>query len=278
MKKFCLLLITICALSSCTSDSTSNNEPNPNLLQRVDFYPGTPNERRWIFNSDGLLDEITKADGTVIQDFTYDSDDRLTSSTLFNDSGINETHTFTYDNNDFVASVDGVSLNFSPSLNAYYTGDLNQYYEMTEINSEKLLVYSKKALIEEVEVGQFEESVWFKLIVSYTNNNILGFYPGEHCNYLTYDDKTNPLRNATLTICRAFSFVQESRWPSDYCISANNVLTHEYCSEDPESEVFHYTYNANDLPEEQVQDSFYLGTFESTRVSAKYYYQGDVLP
>lgn len=278
MKKFYFLICFVVVSISCSSDSSEEVTADQNLLQRVDFYPGTVNERRWLFNADGLLNEITKADGSVIQNFTYDSDNRLISSTKFNDGGTTETHTFTYNSSDFVTSVDGVTLNYDSALEAYYTGDLSQYYEMTKINSDKLLIYSKKAYNEEVEVGQFEETVWYSVSIDYTNNNINNFSPGEQCNYLSYDDKTNPLRNATLSICRAFSFVPESRWPLDYCISANNVLTHDYCPEDPESEVFHYTYNTNNLPLEQTHDSYYFETYEGTVVSAKYYYQGDTLP
>lgn len=279
MKKFYLILISICSLTSCSdTDDASPAEPNPNLLQRVDFYPGTVNELRWLFNEDGLLEKITKADGTIVQDFTYDGNNRLVSSTLFNNGGANTTYAFTYDSNGFVTAVNNQNLQYDSTSGNYYFGDLNTAFTEFKINSDKLLTYSKTANIEEVEVGQFEETVWYDVNISYTNNNILGYFPGESCNYLTYDNKTNPLKNATLAICRAFGFVSESRWPFDYSISANNVLTHKYCLEDPESEVYHYTYNSNNLPEEQTHDSYYLGVYESTMVSAKYYYQGDVLP
>ncbi|HNP32638.1 MAG TPA: hypothetical protein PKN96_05050 [Flavobacterium sp.] len=276
MKKFYFLLVTICALSSCTNDSASTVEPNPNLLKRIDFYPGTVSERHWLFNAEGLLYQVTKADGTVVQDFTYDSHNRLINANL-NDYGLSESHTFTYDSNDFVTTVDGTVLHYDSSLQAYYTGDLSIAYRLTKINSEKLLLDGRSVVIDNDESG-ISQTEWNTILVTYSNGNISGFSPGDSCVSYSYDTNINPLRNATLPICRAFSFVMNSRWVDGKVNSANNPLTENYCIEDPESEVYHYNYNSNNLPTERTTDSYYHGVFESTMVSAKYYYQGDVLP
>lgn len=278
MKKLYFLLISICLLTSCSDDS-STNDPNPNFLQRVDFYPNLTFERRWLFNTNGLLNKITKADGTIVQNFTYDSNNRLISSTLFNDNGINETHTFTYDNNDFVTSVDGVVVNYDSTINAYYTGDLNQGYRLTKINNEKLLVEGKTAYTDyDVDVGYYEV-ILDNIFVNYSNNNnVLYISPNESCSSFTYDSNSNPLRNATLAICKAFSYIENSRWVNGQNNSTNNPLTQNYCSEDPESEVYHYSYNSNNLPITQTRDDYYNGVYENTISSAKYYYQGEVIP
>lgn len=277
MKKFCYLILFVFAISSCSSDTNSTEEPNPNLLQRVDFFPNSQIERRWLFNSNGLLQQITKADGTIVQDFTYDDNNRLTSSTLINDNGINETHTFTYDSNGFVSSVDGAVVNFISTQNAYYTGDLNQSYRLTKINNEKLLLEGRTVTVDNDETGT-QEIFWSEMQVVYSNNNITSFFPDESCSFFTYDNKNNPLRNATLAICRAFSFIPNSRWLDGQFNSYNNPITQNYCTEDPESHVFQYTYNSNNLPMTQTRDDYYLGVYEYTTTSAKYYYQGDVLP
>ena len=47
---------------------------------------------------------------------------------------------------------------------------------------------------------------------------------------------------------------------------------------DPESEVYQYTYNSNNLPITQTRDNYYNGVYENTISSVKYYYQGDVIP
>jgi len=261
---------------STVTENTTNTTVNPTLLQRVDFYPGNINERRWFFNEYGLLYQITKADGTVVQDFSYDNSNKLISSVLF-DNGVATTHHFTYDSNDFLATVDGVIINYDTTLDAYYTGVLNQNYKLTKINSDKLLIDGKTASIE-IEDGIPYETVWSHITVYYSNNNIESYFPDDSCHFFTYDNKSNPLRNATLPICRAFSFVPYSSWINGLNNSANNVLSHHYCAEDPESSVYNYTYNSNNLPVSQTHDSYYLGVCENTIISAKYYYQGDIIP
>jgi|SRR6218665_676982 len=276
MKKFYFLLIAICTLSSCNdSDSDPANDTNSNLLQRVDFHPGEASERRWHFNADGLVYQITKADGTVVQSFTYDNQNRLISTTI--NSTISETHTFTYDHNDFVTSVDGNPVHFNPSQNAYYTGNLNTIYRLTKINTEKLVFEGKTVNIEN-DVSGITQTEWLEIHVGYTNNNITGFSPDERCHSYTYDTKINPLRKATLAICRAFSFIGGSSWVNGHYNSANNPITERYCSEDPESGLMHYTYNTDNLPISQTYDHYYLGVYENSRTSINYYYQGDVLP
>jgi len=275
MKNIFFLFIITISLFSCSNDENSS-ALNPNLLQRVDFYPNSSNEKRWLFNSDGLLYQITKADGTIVQDFTYNSNNLLISSTEYNNSG-NITHAFTYNNNGFVTSVDGETVNYDAGINAFYTGVLNDYYRLTKINSDKLLVEGKTVFIDIDETGT-NQVLLDEMSVSYSDNNILSYFPGESCVYYTYDSYSNPLRNATLSICRAYSFIANSRWVDGQFNSIKNPITQEYCTEDPESEVYHYDYNVNNLPIEQTHDYYYLGTLENTIVSAKYYYQGDVLP
>ena len=59
MKNIFSILFIAITLFSCSDDNTSSTV-NPNLLQRVDFYPGTTFEERWLFNADGLLYQIKR--------------------------------------------------------------------------------------------------------------------------------------------------------------------------------------------------------------------------
>lgn len=278
MKNFCLFFIAVFTLLSCSNDTTDQTTIDPNLLQRIDFFPGLTFERRWVFNTDGLLKEITKSDGTIVQDFIYDNNNRLINSTVFNDNGFNQTYTFTYDNNNFVNSVNGETVNYNVGLDSYYVGNLSQNYRLTKINSDKLLVYGKTSYQDFDENGNPFETIWNEITVNYTNNNLMSYWPNDSCNFFTYDSQTNPLRNAILPICRAFSFIENSRWVDGLYFSPNNPLSHDYCSEDPESEVYNYTYNTDNLPLIQTRDNYYQGVYENTITSAKYYYQGDVIP
>jgi hypothetical protein len=278
MKNFCLFFIAVFTLLSCSNDTTDQTTIDTNLLQRIDFFPGLTFERRWVFNTDGLLKEITKSDGTIVQDFIYDNNNRLINSTVFNDNGFNQTYTFTYDNNNFVNSVNGETVNYNVGLDSYYVGNLSQNYKLTKINSDKLLVYGKTSYQDFDENGNPFEIIWNEITVNYTNNNLMSYWPNDSCNFFTYDSQTNPLRNAILPICRAFSFIENSRWVDGLYFSPNNPLSHDYCSEDPESEVYNYTYNTDNLPLIQTRDNYYQGVYENTITSAKYYYQGDVIP
>lgn len=278
MKNFCFIFIAFFTLLSCSNDTTEQTTIDPNLLQRIDFFPGLSIERRWVFNTDGLLKEITKSDGTLVQDFTYDNNNRLINSTVFNDNGFNQTYTFTYDNNNFVNSVNGETVNYDAGLEGYYVGNFAQNYRLTKINSEKLLVYGKTSYQDFDDDGNPYEIIWDEITVNYSNNNLMSFSPNDSCNFFTYDSQINPLRNAILPICRAFSFIENSRWVDGLYFSPNNPLSHDYCSEDPESEVYNYTYNTDNLPLIQTRDNYYLGVYENTITTAKYYYQGDVIP
>lgn len=278
MKNCCYIFIAFFMLLSCSNDTSDQANIDTNLLQRIDFYPGLSIERRWVFNTDGLLKEITKSDGTLVQDFTYDNNNRLINSTVFNDNGFNQTYTFTYDNSNFVNSVNGETVNYNAGLDSYYVGNLSQNYRLTKINSEKLLVYGKTSYQDFDDDGNPFETIWDEITVTYSNNNLMSYHPNDSCNYFTYDSQTNPIRNAILPICRAFSFIENSRWVDGLYFSPNNPLSHDYCSEDPESEVYNYTYNTNNLPLIQTRDNYYLGVYENTITSAKYYYQGDVIP
>lgn len=278
MKKFYFLLSFIVVSISCTSDPSDSVTVDPNLLQRVDFYPGTSYEKRWLFNEDGLLNEITKSDGTVTQTFAYDSNDRLSISIIYNTDGTSNTLTFTYDTDNFVTAINSESLSFNASTSTYTFGDTSSYYTTIIINSDKQLTYTENVWIDYDWDGTPIEITNSQTSVIYSSGNVLSYFPNESCNYFTYDDKINPLKNATQAMWIAFSPSGYLPWNDINCISANNVLTHDYCSEDPESSIFHYTYNSNNLPTEKTEDSYYLGVYESTRVAAKYYYQGDVIP
>jgi hypothetical protein len=119
--------------------------------------------------------------------------------------------------------------------------------------------------------------------ISYSNKNIVGIseFKAEVYSRYTHDIKINPLRNATIAISRAFVFnykASNESWYNSFYNSYNNVISESYSYEDPESAIFQYEYNSNDLPVKRTYYSYYFNTLEGTRVDALYYYQGDVIP
>jgi hypothetical protein len=271
-------LLTFITISCSDSDDSGVAIPiiDTSKLAKVIFDPKTPSEKHWNFYTNGLLKEITKPDGTILQNFVYDAKNNLLSSTNITEPY--NSHKFTYDNNNFVASIDGEKVNYDSTLDAFYTGVLDHSYRLTKINIEKLLIDGKLVRVE-IENGISYESQFYQTRVNYSNNNISSYFEyNETCNFLTYDNKKNPLSNATLPICIAFSFVSNSSWINGHYNSVNNLLTQHYCSEDPESNTYNYTYNSHNLPNTRTSNYYFRGVFENSKLSAIYYYQGDVIP
>ena len=277
MKKFYLLISFVIVSISCSSDDEQHNiSQNPHLLQRVDFYGGNSVYRYWLFNREGLLTEITKADGTLVEKFVYDTNNRLIQDTKYFNGAITETFNITYDSSDFITQVNDTAYDYSYYFHKYYYTSGNINYECL-IDADFIMKESHKI---------FDDSVDQYYDNDYCNHdasrNMIGysssatFNGGPNCSY-TYTDTTNPLRDATMSVLRAKS-LYDPHFLADGLSSRNNKATLHYMAEDPESYVYRYELNSNNLPSQQFSDSYYQGIFENTSVSAKYYYQGDVLP
>jgi len=120
---------------------------------------------------------------------------------------------------------------------------------------------------------------------SYLNSNLSGYYVlgSPSSSYFSHDTKNNPLKAALYPLNKAYSvrcsFNHTSGlWKYSECNSQNNVINEHYESEDPERYNYIYEYNALNLPVKQTTQSYYFSQLESTKVTAKYYYQGDAIP
>ena len=93
MNKLIILFVLATTLLSCSSDDSNTN---PDLvLQKVVFYDNSPNEKHWIINNN-LLTTITLADGTVVEEFIYDAQNRVIKDTKYTNGVISETNIITY--------------------------------------------------------------------------------------------------------------------------------------------------------------------------------------
>jgi len=148
-----------------------------------------------------------------------------------------------------------------------------------ELNAEGLLTATK--IYFATHVGEYYTQ---SLQAGYApNNNMLYINnPGDPSgDSYVHDNKTNPLKAATLPVCRAMavcSVIYPIRFNSGEFCSANNVIGNGHGFEDPENIVYEITYNANNLPVATISKFYYLGTLESTRAFAQYHYQTDTLP
>lgn len=273
MKKFCLLLSFVVISISCSSDS-SEVTLDPNLLQRVDFYPGTSFEKRWIFNPEGLLTDITKADGTLIEKFTYDTHNNVVQNVKYINGVPGGSDNITYDSGNFITQINTVVYNYSFTENKYfYTIGFNDY--SCSLNSEFLVTESHLVYDDTVDVYNTDSYCGYTLgnMNSYSNYS----WSGDIYTHYEFDNRINPLKNALLPILRYKSLI-DTEFFFDSLSSVNNITSQAYYSSDPESHTYDYIYNSLNLPQTQTRNDYYLGTYENSLISAKYYYQGDALP
>lgn len=262
---------------SCSTDSTDENTTvNPKLLQRVDFLPGNPNVKHWLFNAKGLLTEIRNIDNVLVESFAYDGNNNMIQNIMYVNGTPNVTFNVGYNLNNFMTHINGSPLNYNASEHKYYYTEGYSTFECF-INSDFL--FKESHYIYDDTIDQYYTNEYCG---HDANGNMTGYTSsstfGGPNSFYTHNDKINPLRSATISIMRAKSWC-DSKFLATSLSSVNNIAGMHYFSEDPESYLYHYDYNSYDLPTQQYCDHYYSGVYENTNVTVKYYYyQGDVLP
>ena len=274
MKKTIFFLIFAIALGSCNRDNSSSST-YAHLLQRVDFYPGTISEKRWLFNADGLLKLITKANGTLVEKFTYDTNNNVIQNIKYENGLPVETNLITYNLSNKITVINGINYNYSASENRYYYSigfnDYNCILNSDFLVIESHLIYNGTA---EINHTDFYCEYILNNMISYNNLSIM---VGEISTHYEFDNKINPLKNALLPVFRFKSLIDTEFFYGSFS-SANNITSQYYFLTDSESHTYNYAYNSNNLPQIQTINNYSGGVFENSSVSAKYYYQGDALP
>lgn len=295
MKNISILLFVFISMISCSSDETiSDSNTNPYLLQKVIFYTGTPYEKHWNFNDQGLLTEVRKANGILEADYFYDSNNNLITSHYYYyhylSGEVIQTNTFNFGyTNNILSSYNGQPVTYNSNNNTY---NLTLDYSNSEINQ---LVENKIYLTED---GFFryktETFIPFNIDYSYDfhirtlgntflNGNIIQVASEDvmfGLAYYTFDNKPNPFKNALKPILKAdFLKYTEEIMPlytipyvSPMFASNNNVIS-SFASDGYDNEietpsVFTYTYNEMNYPKTMTS---FVGTIY-------YYYQGDTIP
>lgn len=257
--------------------------PNPELLQKVINAPGTAAERHLNFYPNGMLKNITNAAGTILEYFIY-SNGNLTSCYTGG-----ATHTFTYDTNNRIATVNGYPTTYDAATGTYIftfevpnEEDLHDYQHRAEIavNAEGYLL-SKKNFFD-----LNNEYHYVAAVAYYQNGNLSGFglNGGETGGGYEFEDTPNPLKFAMAAVSRTMILIAPgdrygAPWMiSDY-ISDNNISSNSYQLEDPETSTKIYTYNSAGLPTVQTTQNYYNGAPDGLPYTSRlYYYQGDVIP
>lgn len=278
MKKIAPLFFLLLTLVSCNSDDETVTQTSI-PLQKVIFNYNNPNyEKHWNFNENGLLSEITKADGTVLQTFSYNNTGQLVSSVIYNSTSPNQTYTFTYDATGNVSSYNGTTISYDNATDSYYTGDLSGSNRVFKINAEGLPTYGQTETIvmEEAPISYYSGLFY----ANYSNNNLTGVNLNNiTLNSYVFDTAINPLRSATLAAFKAFGATHTNTgWLNPFAVSANNVIRKNYPQEYYIHEEFEYTFNENNLPVSATLKFYSNNVLDFSYETTKYYYQGDTIP
>jgi hypothetical protein len=276
MKKIIFLFVLATTLFSCSSDD-SNSTINPNLLQRVDFYPGTSFEKRWLFNSDGLLTDISKADGTPLEKFIYDTDNNVVQYTKYEDGSTIENYLISYDSSNKITDINGKHYNYSISENHYYYTIGNESFSCN-LNTDGIATH----YLDFFDYPDEGDDILTEFSFQYENGNLLSMSGFGNTMYdveinFNYSNVVNPLKIATLPVLKIKSILEPNFFNSG--ISSNNTKEYQsYALGDPESHSFGILINPSNKIELLSQENYSNGVFESILTNSHYYYQGDVLP
>jgi hypothetical protein len=276
MKKIIFLFVLATTLFSCSSDDNSSNT-NPNLLQRVDFYPDTTFEKRWLFNSDGLLTDITKADGTPLEKFIYDTDNNVVQYTKYENGSATENYLISYDSSNKITDINGKHYNYSASENRYYNTIGNESFSC-DLNTDGIATH----YLDFFDYPNDGDDILTEFSFQYENGNLMrmsGFGTNSsdvEVNF-NYSNVVNPLKFATLPVLKIKSILEPNFFNSG--ISSNNTKEYQcYALGDPKSHSFGILINPSNKIELLSQENYSNGFFESIHTNSHYYYQGDVLP
>ena len=276
MKNLILLLILTTTLFSCSSDSVDSTT-NQDVLQRVDFYPGTSFERRWNFNNDGLLTTITDVNGVLIEKFVYDSDNNVIQDIKYSSGSPTENYLITYNSSNKITNINSRSYNYSASENRYYYTIGNESFSC-ELNADGLA----KHYSDFFDFPDTGDDVQTEFNFQYENGDLLnisgfGSNMSDVIINFNYGTVVNPLKNATLPVFRIKSLIDPNFFNTG--ISSNNVKeTKTYAPGDPESSIYGMLFYPSNKIELLTDQSYSGSVLESSLTDSYYYYQGDVIP
>lgn len=132
-----MLFVLATTLFSCSSDNDSTQANS--ILQKVVFYRNTPQERHWIINN-GLLTTITLADGTVVEEFTYDNFNRLIQDTKYTNGTVSDVNTITYNTANIIQTIDGLPYTYNATTRTYAYSYGSNFTINCKVNADMLAV------------------------------------------------------------------------------------------------------------------------------------------
>lgn len=198
MKNIFFLLTIAISLLSCSNDSDSTSTSKKIL--KVVFYKNSSNERHWIIDNN-LLKSITLSDGTVVEEFIYDSQSRLIRDVKYNNGLVIETDVITYNADNTIKTINGLPYTFNIATQTYEYTYGSSFTIIAQVNSDKLVVNYTRT-------GSNPKN--YQLI--YANGNMISFEKAnnnatELTKNFRFDSMLgeNPIYNAVLAVARVKS-------------------------------------------------------------------------
>ena len=270
MKKIILFLILAITLTSCSSDSTV---VPAQTLQKVVFYSNSPNQRQWNISND-LLRNITLADGTVVEEFIYDSQNRLASDIKYTGGLVSDTTTITYNADNTIQTINGLPYAYNSSTRTYTYSYGSSFTISCQVNSGFLV---ENFIRTGTNAGEYHmtysngDMTSFKKIISGSTEIIKNFH---------FDELyTNPLHNAILAVARIKSLTDPSFF-IDSLASTRIAGGYDRGTSDPYYYSYGYSSSTTTNPTHSIKDfSIGIEVLDSSNNAvdvysfADYYYQ-----
>lgn len=136
MKNIILTLLLTFTLFSCSNDDKNNTTSK--VLEKVVFYRDSENERQWNF-SNNLLQNITLADGSLAEEFIYDSKNRVIKDIKYN-NGIAQIDVITYNLDNTISTINNLPYSFNAATKTYTYSYGSNFTINCEVNSDMLAV------------------------------------------------------------------------------------------------------------------------------------------
>ncbi|MGC4040364.1 MAG: hypothetical protein QM710_06155 [Flavobacterium sp.] len=204
MKKLLMLFVLAATLISC-----SNNDDNTNtekVLQKVIFYKNSANEKHWNF-SDGLLRNITLADGTIVEEFVYDNQNRVVSDIKYANGIDGESTSVTYNADNTIKSIDGLPYTYNAATRTYAYSYVSNFTINCKVNENGLAL---DFLREGVGAGEYH--------MTYSNGNMTSFEKvaggsieiTKNFNFTGEYFGVNPIYSAVIAVARVKSLTDPS--------------------------------------------------------------------
>lgn len=202
MQKIITLFVLAATLFSCSNSDDSVVTSSD--LQKVVFYYNTSNERQWNIDNN-LLTNITLADGTVVEEFVYDNQNRVIRDIKYSNGAIIGTDIITYNTDNTISAINGLPYSYNATTRTYIYSYGSGFTINCQVNSDFLV---ENFVRTGTDAGEYHmaysdgDMTSFKKINSSSTDIVKNFH---------FDEPfANPLHNAILAVARVKSLTDPS--------------------------------------------------------------------